>query len=150
VVTDDGVTVEFELELFNSGSAPARDVLVEAVVINAGPAQDKDLAAFFERPPGHGERIDVIRPLARTAFPTQVVVPRELLRPLDAGGRQVLVPLLAFNAFYRRGSNEAQTSVSYLVGRDTKSEKLAPFRVDLGPRVFRALGARLLPQGIRS
>ena len=148
-VTEAEVTFEFELDLFNSGSAPARDILVEAVMVNAGENQDQDLAAFFSRPPGPGQRIDVIAPLSRTAFTTQVVVSRDHVRVVDMGGRQVFVPLLAFNAFYRRGTGEGQSSVTYLVGPAAKGEKLAPFRVDLGPRMFDALAARMLPLGVR-
>jgi len=68
---------------------------------------------------------------------------------LEAGGRQVFVPLLAFNAFYRRGSGAGQTSVGYLVGRETKAGKMAPFRLDQGARIFRGLGTRQLPNGVR-
>ena len=50
VVDDDQVTIEFELELFNSGTAPARAVLAEASLFNAGATQDQDLAAFFANP----------------------------------------------------------------------------------------------------
>jgi hypothetical protein len=64
-------------------------------------------------------------------------------------GRQVFVPLIAFNVLYSSGSSEAQTSAGYMLGRDTKSEKLVPFRLDLGPHIFRGLGARLLPSGVR-
>jgi hypothetical protein len=62
----------------------------------------------------------------------------------------VFVPLIAFNALYRWGSGEGQTSASYLLGRDTKGEKMGPFRIDLGPRIFRSVAGRLLPTGIRS
>ena len=148
-VTDTNVTFELELELFNSGSAPARDILVEAVVVNAGEDQDQALATFFARPPGPGQRIDVIHALNRTAFVTQVVIAREHVHGFNMQGREVFVPLLAFNAFYRRGSGEAQSSVAYLVGPATKAEKLAPFRLDLGARLFEGLAARLLPLGIR-
>lgn len=148
-VTDTNVTFEFELELFNAGSAPARDILVEAVVVNAGENQDQDLATFFARPPGPGQRIDMIPPLNRTAFVTQVVIAREHVHGFNMQGREVFVPLLAFNAFYRRGSGEAQSSVAYLVGPATKAEKLAPFRLDLGARLFEGLAARVLPLGVR-
>jgi hypothetical protein len=36
-----------------------------------------------------------------------------------------------------------------MLGRDTKGEKMAPFRLDLGPRIFRAVGNRLMPGGVR-
>lgn len=148
-VTDASVTFEFELELFNSGSAPARDILVEAIVVNAGDNQDQDLANFFARPPVPGQRIDSIPPLNRTAFVTQVVIAREHVHGFNMSGREVFVPLLAFNAFYRRGSGEGQTSVAYLVGPSTKDDKLAPFRLDLGARLFEGLAARTLPRGVR-
>ena len=57
--------------------------------------------------------------------------------------------MIAFNALYSRSGGDGQTSASYLLGRDTKSDKMGPFHLDLGARIFRGVGARLLPQGIR-
>lgn len=149
VLDDEKVTVEFELELFNSGSAPARAVLAEATLLNAGPDQERSVRAFFEKPVGEGERIIAIPPLKRFHVKTHVTVPRDQVQPYEVAGRTVFVPVLAFNALYRWSAGEGQTSASYLLGRDTKSEKLAPFRLDLGPRIFRGLGARLLPAAVR-
>jgi hypothetical protein len=36
------------------------------------------------------------------------------------------------------------------MGRDTKGEKMAPFRLDLGPRIFRGLKATPLPMSVRT
>jgi len=150
VVEDDRVRFEFELDLFNSGSAPARDVLIEAKILNASPEQDREITDFFTNPVGKGERLQTIAPLKRITLRPQVVLPRNQVRVLDVGGRRVFVPLLAFNSLYRWGGTaEGQTSAAYLLGRETKAEKLAPFRMDLGARVFRDIGSRLLPSGIR-
>ncbi len=149
IVEDHQVTVDFELELFNSGNAPARGVLAEASIFNAGPAQDEEIDAFIAKPVGAGERLDSLAPLQRMNLRTQVVAPRTSVQIFEIGGRQVFVPLIAFNALYRWSGGDGQTSASYLLGRDTKGDKLAPFRVDLGPRVFRGLGARPLPLGAR-
>jgi hypothetical protein len=149
IVEDAHVTFEFELELFNSGTAVARDILVEAMAFNAGPTQEQDIGMFFAKPAGEGDRIEGIPPLQRMTLKTQVVAPRENVQVLEAGGRQVFVPLLAFNALYGWNGREGQTSVSYLLGRDTKSDKMAPFRLDLGPRLFRDVGACPLPTVIR-
>jgi hypothetical protein len=62
----------------------------------------------------------------------------------------VFVPVLAFNANYGWAAKTGQTCVSYLLGRDGHGEKLAPFRLDLGPRLFRKVGARPLPVGVRA
>jgi len=150
VLEDERVTVEFELELFNSGSGPARAVLVEATLFNAGPAQDQQIDGFFAKPVGEGERIAVIPPLKRVGIRTQVSAPRTQLQAYELGGREVFVPIIAFNSLYNWGGGEGQTSVSYLLGKDTKGEKLAPFRLDLGPRIFRGLAAHLLPSAVRN
>jgi hypothetical protein len=57
-------------------------------------------------------------------------------------GRSLLVPKVPLNPNYTGGAKKGQTSTSYLVGKETQGEKLAPFRLDLGPRIFRGLGAR--------
>jgi hypothetical protein len=150
VVEETRITFEFELDIFNSGNAPARDVLVEASVFNAGPTQEQDIGAFFAHPAAQGERIAAIPPLQRMTLRSQVVAPRENVQVIEIAERQVCIPLIAFNALYRWSASEGQTSASYLLGRDTKSAKMAPFRLDLGPRIFRGIGARLLPVGIRA
>jgi len=149
VVEDDKVTVDFEIELFNSGSAPARAVLAEASLFNAGPVQDQQISSFFANPVGAGERIVAIPPLQRVAMRTQVFAPRDQVQLYELGGHQVFVPLIAFNALYKWSGGEGQTSASYLLGRDTKGEKMGPFRLDLGPHIFRGVAARLLPAGVR-
>lgn len=149
ILDDQRVVVEFDLELFNSGSAPARAVLVEAKLFNAGAEQDAQIRHFFADPVGTGERIAVIPPLQRLAVRSQAVAPREQILAYELAGRPVFVPLIALNALYSGSGGESQTSVSYLLGRDTKGEKLAPFRLDLGPHIFRGLAARLLPTAVR-
>ena len=53
--TDDRVTFEFELDLFNSGSAPARAVLVEASRLQRRRRRrTQHLGAFFAKPVGAG------------------------------------------------------------------------------------------------
>jgi hypothetical protein len=149
IVDDKEITVEFELEILNSGNAPARAVLVEATLFNAGPNQDREIGAFFANPVGEGDRIAIIQPLKRTVVRPRVTIPRELVQVYEVGGRKVFVPLIAFNALYRWAGGEGQSSISFLLGRDTNGEKMAPIRLDLGPRVFRGLGSRPLPTGVR-
>ena len=150
VVEDDKVTIEFELELFNSGSGPARAVLAEASLFNAGGSQEREIGAFFANPVAQGDRIQVIPPLKRVAIKTQVVAPRAHIQAYALAGHEVFVPVIGFNALYSWSGGEGQTSASYLLGRDTKSDKMGPFRLDLGPRIFRGLAARLMPAGVRN
>ena len=148
-VEDDKVTIDFEIEMVNSGNAPARAVLIEARLVNAGPEQDSEIGQFFSNPVGKGERIDTIAPLKNVRIKSRIVTPRENVQVYDVGGRKVFVPLIAFNILYDWSRGKGQTSASYLVGRDTKTEKMAPFRIDLGPRLFRSLGQAPLPIAVR-
>jgi hypothetical protein len=149
LVDDERVTIEFEVLLRNSGSALARDILVEASMFNAGPTQDQDIGRFFAEPVGQGERIEALPPLQSVTIRTALVAPRANIQLFELGGRQVFVPLIAFNALYRWSGGRGQTSLAYLLGRETKGEKLGPLRLDLGPRAFTQLGIRALPTGVR-
>ena len=149
VVEEDKATIQFDIAVFNSGSAPARDVLIEASMFNAGPTQDQEIGAFFAHPVAKGERIPAIPPLKRVALKSAVSLSREQMRQFEVAGRRLFVPLVGFNALYRWSGGDGQTSASYLVGRDTNGEKMAPLRLDLGPRVFRGLGARQHNVGVR-
>jgi hypothetical protein len=145
ILDEQAATVEFDLIVGNSGSGPARDVAIHAVMVNAGPDQDQLLSGFFAQPPAVSEPIAAILPLKRLPLRSSVVMPRAQLREFSAGDRRVFVPVLAFKAHYRWSGGDVQLAKSFLVGRDSAGGKLAPFRVDQGPRVFGDLAARELP-----
>ena len=142
VVDEQKAAIQFQLSVFNSGSVPARDVLIEGCMFNAGAAQDQQIKTFFDNPVAQGDRIPVIPPLQRVEVTSAVLLPRDQVRPIEIEGRLLFVPMVAFNALYSWSRGQGQSSASYLVGKDAKSEKLAPFRLDLGPRMFRGLGFR--------
>ena len=142
-------TLDLELELFNSGSSPARAVLAEAVLISGATDQDQQIAAFFNRQARAGGRLESIGPLQRLAVNSQLVASHDQLHPVDVGGRQVLVPIVALDVRYQWSGGEGQTAFAWLVGRDTGAERLAPIRMDLVPRVYRTLGIRPMPLNIR-
>jgi hypothetical protein len=149
LVNDNQVTIEFELELFNAGTAPARAVLAEASLLNASATQDEELAAFFSRPSVSGGSLDAIPPMKRMTMTSQVVAPRSAIQEYELGGHRSFVPVIAFNALYEWSGGKGQTSSAYLVGRETNGDKLGPLRLDSGARDYRGLGARQLPTGVR-
>jgi len=147
---DEQVSVEFEIELFNAGTAPARAVLAEASLLNAGATQEQDLAKFFANPVGAGNRLDAIPPLRRITLKSQVVAPRAAIQEYAVGGRKAFVPVIAFNALYEWSGGKGQTSAAYLVGRETGREKLGPLHIDEGSREYYGLGAHELPTALRT
>jgi hypothetical protein len=149
VVTEREVMLQFDVVLTNSGAAPARDVLVEAKLVPAHANQDREIAAFFERPQATGDRMAGIPPLGKVSLKSAVRLPLDQLHSFEVDGRKLFVPLVAFNILFRGGGGEGQASASFLVGRGTDGdEKLAPFRLDLGPRIFRGLSSRPHSMGL--
>ena len=142
--------LEFEIELFNAGTAPARAVLAEASLLNAGATQERDLAAFFSNPNGVGERLDVIPPLKRVNLRSEVIAPRSAVQEYELAGRKAFIPVIAFNALYEWSGGRGQSSSAFLVGRDTQQEKLGPLRLEQGAREYHQLGARPLPTAVRT
>lgn len=150
VIEEDSASVQFDVTLLNSGAAPARDVLVEACLVNAGPIQDQQIQEFFTQPKASGDRIVAIPPLERVSVRSAVTMPASSIRALEVEGRRLFLPMVAFNVLYRWGGSEAQSSASWLVGRGgDEDEKLAPIRLDLGPRLWRNLSARRYTLGVR-
>jgi len=150
VVTEREVMLQFDLTIVNSGSAPARDVLVESHLVTAHAAQDAEIAGFFAAPAGNGDRMAMIPPLGRVALKSAVRLPLDQLNSFEVEGRRLFVPLVALNLFFRSGAGDGQASASYLVGRGgNDDDKLAPFRLDLGPRIFRGLSARPHSAGLQ-
>ncbi len=150
LLDDQGTAIAFELTLFNAGSAAARDVVIEARLLNAGASQDIEMSAFFaEISPG--DPIPQIAPYARIPLRSAVRLSRAEIREYEIEGRKLFVPLIAVSVRYRWSSGEGQSAAGFLVGQGGEGkEKLAPLRLDKGDRSWKGLGVRRYEKGLRS
>jgi MYXO-CTERM domain-containing protein len=145
--TDSEAWVEFELVLHNTGKSPARNIRLNARMLNAGREQDKEIGAFF-RTKGEGRKTHTIGDLPpgeRGLVQGSVSMPREEMRALQVNEQLLFIPVLAVNVLYDWGEGRTgQTSKSYVVGRELgeRSQKMGAFRLDLGPRIYRTVGQR--------
>lgn len=144
LVEADHVSIEFEFALYNSGNLPARSVLVEAILTNAGPSQDQEIAQFLAHPRGEGGRLEKIAPLSGTVVRTLLRMPRDQVREHVMEGRPVFIPVVAVNVLYSWSNGEGQTASAFLIGRETGRARLAPLRVDRGEGTYQSLGIREL------
>jgi hypothetical protein len=151
VVTEQDVMLMFEIVISNVGSAPARDVLVEGRLFTAHVGQDRDIATFFQNPIASDDRMSLIAPLGRVSLKSVARLPIDEVNQFEAGGRKLFVPLMGFNILYRFGGAEGQASASFLIGRgNEEDEKLAPFRIDQGPKIYRGLSSRAHSLGMQT
>ena len=72
-------------------------------------------------------------------------LPLGAIQPINVNSQALFIPLVWFAARYQSADGmEASQSASFLVGREhePKRPKMAPFRLDLGPRNFGKVGTR--------
>ncbi len=147
VATDAQATVHFALLVRNSGHGSARNVRIEARMFNASPQQAQEIAAFLATPAQTDEASAslVLQPQQSAGVRTSVVMPKESVREIRIDGRPLFIPTVVVRAVYQWGrARSGQASGSYLVGiqNEKSPEKMGPFRLDLGPRVYRSVGRR--------
>ena len=151
LLDDDGAAIAFEVTLFNSGSAAARDVIIEARLLNAGASQDVELSEYFTAAGAPGDPIPQIAPYARIPLRSAVRLTRAEIREYDIEGRKLFMPLVAISVRYRWSSGDGHSAAGFLVGQGKAGqEKLAPLRLDRGARSWKGLGARRYEKGLRS
>lgn len=137
-------TVDCEVTIANEGPRPAEDIRAELRLMSAHAGQDSDLASFYAEPtirpatppfalaPGEERRVRIVAAL-----------PHDVIRPLQAGGRPMFVPLLALAVRWRDGDAPRRAGQAYAVGIErVDSTKLAPFWLDTPPRQYDGVVAR--------
>jgi MYXO-CTERM domain-containing protein len=145
VATASDATVHFDLTVKNVGRSAARNVRIQARMFNPSNSQQQDIKAFFATAMGSGAPMSVPPQLA-AKFKSSVVMPRDKVREIEVQGRPLFIPTVAINILYEYGDGRiGQTSKSYVIGTEKQAaEKMGPFRLDLGPRIYRQVGGRPL------
>nr|WP_314442475.1 hypothetical protein [uncultured Sphingomonas sp.] len=139
-----------DLVISNNGTAPARQIALEALTINGSEEQGAEIARFFARPAASTAAIPELGPLSDVVIGHEVRMPRAAIRAYEAQGKALFVPIVAISAAYQVASGEGRTGAAFLVGRDLPgSERLAPLLLppDAGRQL--GLGVRRLEEAIR-
>ena len=137
-------TVECEMVVTNTGTAPAEGIRAGIALLTAHADQDVDLAAFNAAP--------VVRPATPpfTLAPGETrtiravtAIARDAIRTMTAANRPMFVPVVATNILYATAGDDAQTARAWVVGIErVDSAKLAPFWLDAPPRMYTTVAAR--------
>ena len=152
-----GVTIAYTLFLHNRGERPAQDVLVRGIVGNAGSQQQALLDGFFTGKSGMPLHSAVaILPGETQRLSGELRLAPDAIAPVQMGQRSLLIPVAAFDAAYRWGAEDAvadlhggpqgngRTARAFIVGQEQEppADRLAPLRLDQGPRQYRRPAAR--------
>jgi hypothetical protein len=147
-----GATIGYSLTLHNRGSHAADDILIRTLIANADTRQQAMLQQFFAGAAGMPAHSAVsIAPGESHCVTGELRLLPDQIAPVQMGDRALLIPLVAFDAQYRWANDASaaptgtgRTGRAYIVGQEKTppADRLAPFRMDQGPRQFRSPGSR--------
>jgi len=140
-----GATVGYRLTLRNRGDAPARHVVVRALIANAEAAQESLVQQFLGGEAGLPlHHLDSLAPGETQQLSGEIRLDSADIAPVQIGRRALLVPLIGFDTHYEWASGAGRTARAYVVGQEQEppTERLAPFRLDLGPKQYRGVASR--------
>jgi len=140
-----GVSVDFTLTIRNIGQVPARAVRLEVYLLTAGEQQQAQLEALFDGPVDRPIVTPFDLPAAGdTEVSAVTTVPFADANQVQLLGRPIVVPIVVAVARYDWGEGgEGRLARAFVLGvKREGSDRLAPFWLDRGPRMFDAVGWR--------
>lgn len=147
-----GATIGYSLTLHNRGARSAEDILIRTLIANADAGQQAHLQQFFAGAAGLPAHSTVsLAPGQSHSLTGELRLLPDQISPVQMGDRALLIPLVAFDAQYRwidepeaGPTGTGRTGRAFIIGQEKSppADRLAPFRLDQGPRQFRAPGSR--------
>ncbi len=141
--TQAGAQIGYRLELRNEGRDAIDGLAVAGFIANADARQPQALAAFYDDPfAPEAHRIAGIAPGGAVTVEGDLHLAGDRLNPIEVQGRTLLIPLVAFKAISLDGDDMGRGA--FIVGQESTppGARMAPFRLDTGPRQFRSIGSR--------
>ena len=137
-------TVDCEVTIANRGDAPATDVRAGLLLRSADAGSEPDPATLFAEPIARPATPPFdLAPGEEHSFRAVAALPLSDLRPVEAAGRPMFVPILALSVAHRDGEAARQVAQAFVVGIGRAgSAKLAPLWLDTGVRHYQGVAAR--------
>ncbi|MDF0546220.1 LPXTG cell wall anchor domain-containing protein [Sphingobium sp. H39-3-25] len=136
-----GWTVGYRLTLRNRSALAIEDARIAMAMTNADAAQPAHLAAFFAAPVGAPvHRLAQLAPGETQDITGELRIGHHELKPLEVAGHALLIPVIAVAVEHAAGRDGA----AFVIGQEgaSQQDRMAPFRLDQGPRHYRGIGSR--------
>ena len=141
-------TLAYRLTATNAGPDALSDIAIsgDMTAAHASRSMEEQLGIAGPELPPIG-RIERLEPGDSAVLEGEFRLPLAAVTPIRHGQAQLFVPVARFDAWASDSAHRAVSArAAFLVGQDnaTASDRLQPFRLDLGPRVWDAIGQRAL------
>jgi hypothetical protein len=141
-------TLAYRLVVSNRGATPLSDIAISGDMTSAHASRPTDeLFALTgpELPPLHA--VPSLAPGESVTIGGEMRLPLAAVMPIRHGEAQLFVPLARFDGWASAtGGGAVHTRSVFLVGQEGDAgDRLQPFRIDLGPRVWSQVGQKPLP-----
>ena len=135
-----------ELRIINQGKVAAQSMRLRAIIISASEAQDDVIAAFHaDRNHYFSDELGEANAGERIGMEIELSIPLTELQSFEVGNRRLFAPIvLAHIDFSWSKTGHDTVQLAALIGREAAppAAKMAPLRLDLGPRSFAPLEQR--------
>lgn len=141
-------TLTYRLTITNTGSEPLENMEIggDMIAAHATRSTEEQLASGTTVLPGL-HYVASLAPGESVTLGGDIRLPLAAIRPIRHGQASLFVPLARFSASWTCGDGARKSRAStFLVGQLPAgvSDRLQPFRLDLGPRMYGELGQRQL------
>lgn len=141
-------TLAYRLTATNAGPDALSDIAIsgDMTAAHASRSMEEQLGIAGPELPPMG-RIERLGPGESAVLEGEFRLPLAAVTPIRHGQAQLFVPVARFDAWASDSAHRAVSArAAFLVGQDNAkaSDRLQPFRLDLGPRVWDAIGQRAL------
>jgi hypothetical protein len=140
------LTISGQLRIINQGSEAARTMKLRTILISASEVQNNAIAQFHASKDMHfTEDLGAAGSAEKIAMDLELSIPLSELQSYPLGDQRLFVPIMLANIEYDWGKDGHDvTQIACMIGREANppQAKMAPLRLDLGPRSFAPLGQR--------
>lgn len=143
------LTIKGELRIINGSDGPAKNMQLRAALISTSEKQENEISSFHNAPlDTQTQNLGDVQAGERIGMRIELTVPLADLQSFPLGDQQLFVPIMVGNIAYsdEAGTLSEAAKIACMIGREANppKPKMAPLRLDLGPRSFSPLGQRPL------
>jgi hypothetical protein len=140
------LTIKGALKLTNIGDIPAETISLRTRIISASEEHEQQVSAFHADQNSHTDNLGDAAVGETIDMEIDLTIPLRELKTYALKERKLFVPIVLINLEYGPVGARQQLRLSCLIGREATppTPKMAPLRLDLGPRSFAPLGQRAL------